>query len=46
VCYFFRSYSYYIEVSMDDKDYEKVIDHTNFWCRSEQILHFHAKVVR
>ncbi|XP_045185511.2 BTB/POZ domain-containing protein 9-like [Mercenaria mercenaria] len=41
-----RSYSYYIEVSMDDKDYEKVIDYTRYWCRSEQTLHFPAKVVR
>ncbi|XP_052769658.1 BTB/POZ domain-containing protein 9-like [Mya arenaria] len=41
-----RSYSYYIEVSMDDKDYERVIDHTGYWCRSEQFLHFQAKVVR
>ncbi|XP_052263784.1 BTB/POZ domain-containing protein 9-like [Dreissena polymorpha] len=41
-----RSYSFYIEVSMDDKDYERVIDHTQYWCRSEQILHFQPKVVR
>lgn len=41
-----RSYSYFIEVSMDDKDYEKVIDHTKFLCRSWQILHFPPRVVR
>lgn len=41
-----RSYSYYIEVSMDDKDYEKVIDHTKYLCRSWQNLHFPARVVR
>lgn len=41
-----RSYSYYIEVSMDDKDYERVIDYTRYWCRSEQTLHFPPKVVR
>lgn len=41
-----RSYSYLIEVSMDDKDYEKVIDHTKYLCRSWQTLHFPARVVR
>ncbi|CAG2188385.1 BTBD9 [Mytilus edulis] len=41
-----RSYSYFIEVSMDDKDYEKVIDHTKYLCRSWQILHFPPRVVR
>uniref|UniRef100_A0A0B6ZZR2 BTB/POZ domain-containing protein 9 n=1 Tax=Arion vulgaris TaxID=1028688 RepID=A0A0B6ZZR2_9EUPU len=41
-----RSYSYYIEVSMDDKDYERVIDHTSYLCRSWQKLHFPARVVR
>ncbi|CAG5124300.1 unnamed protein product [Candidula unifasciata] len=41
-----RSYSYYIEVSMDDKDYERVIDHTGYLCRSWQKLHFPARVVR
>ncbi|BFZ07198.1 hypothetical protein BsWGS_10236 [Bradybaena similaris] len=41
-----RSYSYYIEVSGDDKDYERVIDHTQYLCRSWQELHFPARVVR
>ncbi|XP_029650042.1 BTB/POZ domain-containing protein 9 [Octopus sinensis] len=41
-----RSYSYYIEVSMDDKDYQRIIDHTKYLCRSWQTLHFPAKVVR
>lgn len=41
-----RSYSYYIEVSMDDNDYERVIDHTGYLCRSWQTLHFYDKVVR
>ncbi|KAK7103537.1 BTB/POZ domain-containing protein 9-like isoform X2 [Littorina saxatilis] len=41
-----RSYSYYIEVSMDDKDYDRIIDHTGYLCRSWQKLHFPARVVR
>ncbi|XP_071078772.1 BTB/POZ domain-containing protein 9-like [Haliotis cracherodii] len=41
-----RSYSYYIEVSMDDKDYERIIDHTGFLCRSWQIMHFPSRAVR
>ena len=42
----FRSYSFYIEVSMDDKDYDRIIDHTSYLCRSWQKLHFPARVVR
>ncbi|OWF52316.1 BTB/POZ domain-containing protein 9-like [Mizuhopecten yessoensis] len=41
-----RSYSYYIEVSMDDKDYERVVDHSKYLCRSWQTMHFSPKVVR
>ncbi|GFR93773.1 BTB/POZ domain-containing protein 9 [Elysia marginata] len=41
-----RSYSYFIEVSMDDKDYERVIDHSGYLCRSWQKLHFPGRVVR
>ena len=41
-----RSYSYYIEVSMDDKDYDRIIDNTSYLCRSWQKLHFPARVVR
>lgn len=41
-----RSYSYYIEISMDDKDYERIIDHTKYLCRSSQTLHFPPKVVK
>ncbi|XP_077997835.1 BTB/POZ domain-containing protein 9-like [Glandiceps talaboti] len=40
-----RSYSYYIEVSMDDIDWVKVVDHTNYLCRSWQTLHFPQKVI-
>ena len=41
-----RSYSYYIEVSMDQKDWVRVIDHSKYWCRSWQDLYFTPRVVR
>jgi len=41
-----RSYSYYIEVSMDQKDWVRVIDHTKYLCRSWQELYFSPRVVR
>ncbi|XP_076245296.1 BTB (POZ) domain containing 9 [Calliopsis andreniformis] len=40
-----RSYSYYLEVSMDQKDWVKVIDHTQYFCRSWQYLYFEPRVV-
>uniref|UniRef100_A0A1B6DYV4 BTB/POZ domain-containing protein 9 n=3 Tax=Clastoptera arizonana TaxID=38151 RepID=A0A1B6DYV4_9HEMI len=41
-----RSYSYYVEVSIDQKEWTRVVDHSNFFCRSWQSLYFEAKVVR
>ncbi|XP_002121668.4 BTB/POZ domain-containing protein 9-like [Ciona intestinalis] len=41
-----RSYSYYVEVSMDDKDWTRLIDYSKFLCRSWQDLHFTQRVVR
>ena len=41
-----RSYSYYIEVSMDDNDWVRIVDHTKFLCRSWQYLRFPATVAR
>lgn len=41
-----RSYSYYIDVSMDQKDWVRVIDHTQYHCRSWQYLYFPARAVR
>ncbi|XP_069811023.1 BTB/POZ domain-containing protein 9 [Dendropsophus ebraccatus] len=41
-----RSYSYYIEVSMDELDWIRVIDHSQFYCRSWQKLYFPARVCR
>ncbi|XP_054759459.2 BTB/POZ domain-containing protein 9-like [Lytechinus pictus] len=41
-----RSYSYFIEASVDENDWIKVIDHSAFLCRSWQTLHFPARVCR
>ncbi|KAG7188383.1 hypothetical protein KM043_008036 [Ampulex compressa] len=40
-----RSYSYYLEVSMDQKDWVRVIDHTDYFCRSWQYLYFEPRVI-
>ncbi|XP_063993125.1 BTB/POZ domain-containing protein 9 [Diachasmimorpha longicaudata] len=39
-----RSYSYYIEVSIDQKDWVKVVDHSDYFCRSWQYLYFEPRV--
>ncbi|KAK7814877.1 hypothetical protein U0070_026378 [Myodes glareolus] len=39
-----RSYSYFIEVSMDELDWIRVIDHSHYLCRSWQKLYFPARV--
>ncbi|XP_076802104.1 BTB/POZ domain-containing protein 9-like [Clavelina lepadiformis] len=41
-----RSYSYYIEVSMDDKEWVRVVDYSKHFCRSWQNLFFPKRVVR
>ncbi|XP_029902597.1 BTB/POZ domain-containing protein 9-like isoform X2 [Myripristis murdjan] len=41
-----RSYSYYVEVSMDGLDWVHVIDHSKFLCRSWQNLFFQPRVCR
>ncbi|CAG5107005.1 Oidioi.mRNA.OKI2018_I69.chr1.g3101.t1.cds [Oikopleura dioica] len=41
-----RAYSYYVEVSVDGKDYLKVIDYASYFCRSWQNLYFPQRVVR
>ncbi|CAG2113642.1 unnamed protein product, partial [Medioppia subpectinata] len=41
-----RAYSYYIEISMDQKDWLRVIDHTGYLCRSWQYLYFPARVAK
>ncbi|GLV39696.1 BTB (POZ) domain containing 9 [Carabus blaptoides fortunei] len=40
-----RSYSYYIEVSMEQKDWIRVVDHSGYYCRSWQYLYFDSRVV-
>ncbi|GIZ01715.1 hypothetical protein CEXT_34661 [Caerostris extrusa] len=41
-----RSYSYFVEVSVDQKDWVRVVDHTQYLCRSWQQLYFKTRVVR
>ncbi|CAN7988268.1 unnamed protein product [Ixodes hexagonus] len=41
-----RAYSYYIEVSVDQKDWVRVVDHSKYLCRSWQKLFFKARVVQ
>lgn len=41
-----RAYSYYVEVSMDEKDWVRVADYTKYHCRSWQELFFVPRVVR
>ena len=41
-----RSYSYYIDVSMDNEDWIRMIDYSKYFCRSWQTLHFKPRVVR
>ncbi|XP_066602241.1 BTB/POZ domain-containing protein 9 isoform X2 [Prorops nasuta] len=40
-----RSYSYFIEASTDQKDWVRVIDHTEYFCRSWQYLYFEPRVI-
>lgn len=41
-----RSYSYYIEVSANSTNWDRVIDYSQYYCRSWQVLYFHARPVR
>jgi BTB/POZ domain-containing protein 9 len=41
-----RDYSYYVEVSVDQKIWTKVIDHSQLPCRSWQYLYFPSRIVR
>lgn len=43
---YFRSYSYYIEVSMDELDWVRVVDHSKYLCRSWQNLYFTPRICR
>ncbi len=41
-----RSYSYYVEVSMNEQDWIRIIDYSNYLCRSWQNLNFKSIVAR
>lgn len=41
-----RSYSYYVEVSVNQRNWERIVDHTKYYCRSWQYLYFPAQAVR
>ncbi|EDV44558.1 uncharacterized protein Dana_GF20424 [Drosophila ananassae] len=41
-----RAYSYFVEVSGDQQNWERVVDYSEFHCRSWQYLYFSARPVR
>lgn len=41
-----RAYSYFIEVSVNQTHWERVIDYTQYYCRSWQYLYFPPRAVR
>ncbi|ESO03304.1 hypothetical protein HELRODRAFT_80550 [Helobdella robusta] len=41
-----RSYSYYIETSMDKIEWRMIVDRRRYLCRSKQVLRFKRQVVR
>ncbi len=41
-----RSYSYFVEVSLDGKDWIRIRDYTKYACRSWQLLSFPKTIVR
>jgi BTB/POZ domain-containing protein 9 len=41
-----RDYSYYVEVSADQKIWTKVIDHSQLPCRSWQYLYFPSRIIK
>ncbi|XP_033639361.1 BTB/POZ domain-containing protein 9-like [Asterias rubens] len=41
-----RSYSYYIEASIDEQDWVRIVDHSQYLCRSWQTLFFPPRVCR
>lgn len=40
------SYKYYIEVSVDEVEWDRVIDRTEYVCRAGQYLYFAARAVK
>lgn len=41
-----RAYSYYVEVSGDQQHWDRVVDYSDYHCRSWQYLYFEARPVR
>lgn len=41
-----RSYFYYVDVSVNQQQWDRVVDHTEYNCRSWQHLYFPARAVR
>lgn len=41
-----RSFSYIIEVSVDGRNWAKIVDYSRYWCRSWQHLFFKERVVK
>lgn len=41
-----RSYSYYVEISMNETDWIRIIDYSNYLCRSWQNLYFKPVVAK
>lgn len=41
-----RSYSYVVDISVDKISWDRVIDHSNYHCRSWQYLHFEKRAVK
>lgn len=41
-----RTYSYYVETSLDAENWKRVVDHTAYVCRSGQFLYFESQVVK
>jgi BTB/POZ domain-containing protein 9 len=41
-----RNYYYHVEVSVDGKEWHKVIDHSQLPCRSWQYLYFPSRIMR
>lgn len=41
-----RTYSYYVETSLDAENWTRIVDHTAYVCRSGQFLYFESQVVK
>ncbi|XP_050426643.1 BTB/POZ domain-containing protein 9-like [Adelges cooleyi] len=40
-----RIFSFYVEVSMNEQDWVRIVDHSHFFCRKIQYLWFHPRIV-